>query len=242
LGEGWLGILFFTGLLFGLRNVAGRRMRYFTMMCLGMFILVQSLGAIPPDADSPEMNSENLIALLTPLVMIFGAVFFLILINQMKAAPAARYAVITLLGLLVVQPLFSELFFKKSTLAYPPYYPPEIQYVSDWMRPDELMMSDVPWAVAWYGNHQCVSLTANAQSEFFALNDYIKTVKGIYLTPESLDDKYFSNMARGGDNGWPHFILKASTQNEFPSGFTLKVPRILGGGLFLTDRARWNQP
>ena len=52
-------------------------------------------------------------------------------------------------------------------VAYPPYYPPNIQKIADWMKPDELMMSDVPWAVAWYGNRPSVWLTLNTQDRFF---------------------------------------------------------------------------
>ena len=44
------------------------------------------------------------------------------------------------------------------------------------MQPDELMMSDVPWAVAWYGDHQCVWTTSMPSTNYFQFNDYIKPV------------------------------------------------------------------
>jgi hypothetical protein len=237
LGEGWVGILFFAGLLWSLRNVAARRMRYFVMMVLATFIFVQALGETQLSADQPEMNSENLLALLTPFIMIFGAVFFLILVNQIKAQAAVRYAAIAMLVALTFQPLFGELLSKKSTLAYPPYYPPEVQRIAGWEKGDELMMSDVPWAIAWYGQRPCIALTLN-QSEFFDFNDYTKHISAIYFTTQSLDDKFFSDMARGSENSWPHFLLKVGAQNEFPAGFPLRVPHILATGLFLTDRNR----
>ena len=57
-----------------------RRLRYFTLMCLGVFIIFQALGRTRTFRYiSPEMNSENLLVLLTPLVMIFGVAFFLTL-------------------------------------------------------------------------------------------------------------------------------------------------------------------
>src|SRR5664280_1123943 len=80
----WVGILFFAGLLLGLRNLAARRLRYFTMMCLGVFIIVQSLGRTELFNVTPDLNTENLLVLLTPLAVIFGAVFFLTLLDQMK--------------------------------------------------------------------------------------------------------------------------------------------------------------
>ncbi len=44
LGGGWMGVLFFAGLLLGLRSLAARRMRYFTMMSLVTLLIVQALG------------------------------------------------------------------------------------------------------------------------------------------------------------------------------------------------------
>ena len=86
LGGGWVGVLFLAGLLLGLRNTCARRLRYFTMMCLGVFILVSALGRTQCTPISPEMNTENLLVLLTPLVVIFGVAFFLTLLNQMNTA------------------------------------------------------------------------------------------------------------------------------------------------------------
>ena len=52
-------------------------------------------------------------------------------------------------------------------MVYPPYFPPEIQQIAGWMKPDELMMSDVPWAVAWYGDRQCVWLSLDCADGIF---------------------------------------------------------------------------
>src|ERR1017187_4167408 len=85
LGGGWMGILFLAGLLLGLRNVVARRLRYFTMMCLGVFLVVSALGRTQLSYISPELNTENPLVLLPPLVVIFGVAFFLTLLNQMNA-------------------------------------------------------------------------------------------------------------------------------------------------------------
>ena len=72
------------------------------------------------------------------------------------------------------------------------------------------MMSDVPWAVAWYGRHQCVWLTLNAQDDFFAINDYIKPVQALYFTPETMDGKFVSDLMRAGEHSWGNFIISGS--------------------------------
>ena len=237
----WVGALFFAGLLLGLRNLAARRLRYFTMMCLGVFIIAEALGRTQLSIITPEMNSENLLALLTPLVAIFGVAFFLTLLNQMNVpTPQVRYGVIALLAIIACQPLIGTLVSKASPVAYPPYYPPDIQKIAGWMRPDELTMSDVPWAVAWYGDRQCTWTTLNSQSEFFALNDYIKTVQALYLTRGTMDARLLTECLQGGVDSWSNFVLKTLAANQIPSQFPLKAaPSGLLSGLFLTDRQRW---
>ena len=243
LGGGWMGILFFAGMLLGLRNVAARRLRYFSMMCLGVFILVEAIGRTHLSKISPDLNSENMLVLLTPLVVIFGMAFFLTLLNQMNVpTPEVRYAVIALLTLLACQPLIATLLPPKgSPSSYPPYYPPDVQKICGWMKPDELLMSDIPWAVAWYGGHQCTWTSINSQYEFFNLNDnLVKPVRGLYLTLPTLDAKLFSECLQGGVDSWGNFVLKTIAANQIPPQFPLRVaPYGLVSGLFLTDRVRW---
>jgi hypothetical protein len=126
-------------------------------------------------------------------------------------------------------------------LVYPPYYPPEIQQTANWMKPDELMMSDVPWAVAWYGQHQCIWLTLDAQADFFAVNDYLKPVQALYLTPLTMDGKFVSDWVQTQDSSWGSFIVDAAIKNIFPPGFPLRYAPtgFLPDRLFLTDRERW---
>jgi len=240
LGIGAMGVLFFAGLLLGLRSVAARRLRYFTMASLAILILTQAFGKTVLANLSPVFNADNLLVLLAPLVVIFGAVFFLTLLDQMKfSLLAARYGVIALLVVLVWQPLAANIFTRSSPLAYPPYYPPEIQQVSGWLKPGELMMSDMPWAVAWYGQRQCLWLTRDAQTDFYAINDYLAPVKGIYFSSLTMDDKFLSNLARGEADSWGRLMLNAGMMNQYPNGFPLKAPKFLSTGMFLTDRQRW---
>jgi 4-amino-4-deoxy-L-arabinose transferase-like glycosyltransferase len=242
LGGGWLGILFFAGLLLGLRNPAARRLRYFTLMCLGVLIVVETLGRTHLSNITPEFNSENLLVLLTPLVVIFGVAFFLTLLNQMNVPSLqARIGVIVVLVVLAWQPLVTTVVTRVSAVAYPPYYPPDVQKISAWMHPDELLMSDIPWAVAWYGDRQCTWTTINSQYEFFALNDYVKPVRGLYLTLVSLNGKLLTECLQGPVDSWAYFAWQTLAHDKLPDGFPLRnVPQdSLLSGLYLTDRQRW---
>ena len=100
-------------------------------------------------------------------------------------------------------------------------------------------MSDMPWAVAWYGQRQCLWLTRDAQTDFYAINDYLAPVKGIYFSSLTMDDKFLSNLARGEADSWGRLMLNAGMMNQFPNGFPLKAPKYLSTGMFLTDRQRW---
>jgi 4-amino-4-deoxy-L-arabinose transferase-like glycosyltransferase len=243
LGGSWASVLFLAGLLLGFRGMAARRMRYFLLMCLGTFIVVQALGRTQLADESPELNSENLLVLLVPLVFCYGVSFFFTFLGQMKLPMMQlRYAVIAGFAALSCLPMiFMLLSPKVPPVVYPPYYPPDIQNTAGWMKENELMMSDVPWAVAWYGRRQCVWLTLNAQDDFFAINDYLKPVQALYLTPETMNGKFASDLMRAGEHSWGSFIALGVLQNQIPPGFPLRhAPTgFLPDRLFLTDRERW---
>jgi len=244
LGGSWASLLFLAGLLLGFRGIAIRRMRYFLLMCLGTFIVAQALGRTQLSDASPGLNSENLLVLLVPLVFCYGVSFFFTFLGQMKLMlPQLRYVVMAIFVVLSCFPMIYTLTLssKSAPVVYPPYYPPDIQQTAGWMKPDELMMSDVPWAVAWYGRHQCVWLTLDAADEFYAINDNLKPVQALYLTPETTDSRLLSVLARPHDPTWDNFIIQAVLQNQIPAGFPLRnAPTgFLPDRLFLTDRDRW---
>jgi hypothetical protein len=203
---------------------------------------VQSLGRTELSDLSPEINSENLLVLLVPLVVIFGTSFFFTLLDQMTLPLVQlRYAVVVGFVAICCLPMFSALIIKSDPRVYPPYYPPAIQQTANWMKPDELMMSDVPWAVAWYGQRQCIWLTLDAQSEFFAVNDYLKPVQALYLTPLTMDSRFITDWVKAREFSWGSFIIDSVVKNKIPPTFPLRDAEagFLPDQLFLTDRERW---
>lgn len=243
-GGTWPSVLFFAGLLLSFNRSSVRRTRYFLLMCIGIFIMAQALGRTTLSDISPEINSENLLVLAAPLVIIFGTAFFFILLDQMTfAAAELRYVVMGIFTLLSCLPLILALWLKTSPIAYPPYYPPDIQRAAEWMKESELTMSDVPWAMAWYGNRQCVWLTDDAQDSFFELNDYIKPVSALYLTMRTMDSRLLTDCYRSGKDSWGSFVLDAMAKQQIPTNFPLRhAPSgaaAIESGMFLTDVDRW---
>ena len=242
-GGSWATLLFWTGLLLSFRSATVRRMRYFLLLCIGTFVVVQALGQTQLSVESPEVNSENLLVLLTPLVFIYGVSLLLTLLDQIILPMLQlRYLIITAFAALCCLPMIAALLPPKtSPVVYPPYYPPDIQQTASWMGNNELMMSDVPWAVAWYGRRQCVWLTLNAQDDFNTINYWLKPVQALYLTPETMDSRFVSDWVKTRDYSWGGFILQVVTQNQIPPGFPLRIaPKgYLPERLYLTDRERW---
>lgn len=245
LGGSWVTALFLTGLLLGFRNPALQRLRYLLLAMLLLLVIVQSLGRTQLSVDSPVLNSENLLVLTAPLVFIFGAGLFFILLDQMNLKlNELRLLIIGGFGVIMCLPmLYVVLPPKINPLSYPPYYPPAIQRAANCMKSDELIMSDIPWAIAWYGNRQCVWLTRDAQGQFFAIHDYLKPVRGLYLTTLTTDTGFLSKWLRAQGQDWEKLVFFAMLNNQIDPKFPLR--RVMPDldlspeQMFFTDYARW---
>lgn len=244
-GGTWLTCFFLVGLMVGFRNPSTQRLRFFVLMAFVTLVVVQAIGRTQLSTDSPEVNSENLLILLLPAIVVYGVAFFLMLLDNIKWHEM-MFRKVAIVGFIVVAalPLLFTLAPPRPTaIAYPPYYPPHIQKVASWMKPDELLMSDVPWAVAWYGDRQCLWLTLNVDKDFYAINDYQKPIKGLFLTAVTMDAKFVSNFVRAGDFSWGDFILKSVYKSELPRDFPLRsAPQGIlfwPEEIFLSDWSRW---
>jgi len=98
-----------------------------------------------------------------------------------------------------------------------------------------------------------VWLTLNPQSDFFAINDYQKSVSFLYLTSASLDrqpssqwippwqivDGKFASLDVPGDWGsWNYLALRARLDKDLQVAFPLKnkvYPTLLPNQLMLSD-------
>ena len=256
LGGSWVSAFFLVGLMVGFRNVAIRRIRYFVMGCLVLFIFVQAFGRTQLTDDSPDFNSENLLILLFPIVLIYGVGLFFILLDGIRfPAHRLRYVSIAIFTVVSCLPLLMVFVLPRSSaVAYPPYHPQRIQGITRWLEPQELMMSDIPWAVAWYGGQKCVWLTlglkgvagneSDRKNDFFAIHDYIKPISLLYLTPLTIDNRFITQW-EGTDGGWGQLVFRVIALSAVPPEFPLthSPPKgWLPEQLVLTDKQRWPKP
>ena len=180
------------------------------------------------------MSGENLLAILGPVAFLFGAGLFFSLLDRWKVdLPEMRLAATT--GLVVAASLPMALSFllpHPSPVANPPYHPPRVQYVSslpgelgeNTIGAGDLLMSDIPWAVAWYGNRDCVWLTRNVQPDFYTVNDQFRPVKALYFTEATTDQRYVSRVFSDNASNWERFVhLVCQIEGDLPDDFPLKA-------------------
>lgn len=247
LGGSWLTVLFLAGLLVGFRNPAILRLRYLVLMCLGTLMLVQALGHTQLSLDSPELNTENVIILVLPFVFIYGVAFFYMLLDQMNLPfRGFRAVAIGIFSTMMSLPLFySFLPPQTSPVVYPPYHPTLINHLSSWMKESELMMSDAPWAVAWYGQRQCIWLSKTWDEDFYAVNDFLKPVRALYLTQITMDGRFASDwLPTPTTKTWGAFLVEnVIIRRAFLPSFPLReaYPGLLPQQFFLTDIKRWSE-
>jgi hypothetical protein len=238
LGGNWIGAFFLVGLMVGLPNPAASRVRYFLLLSLLVLFIAQALGHTQLSEDSKQINSENLLVLASPLVLMYAASFFFLLLDQVYLPiRELRYVIIAAFCVFGCLPMIFALLpgGNKTPFSYPPYHPPSLQKAATYAKETELTMSDIPWAMAWYGQRQCVWLTPKMQPDFFDINDLQKPIDALFLTPVTLDSRIMSEWLRAGTESWPNIILEtvqfsgqrdANGQDLWPKHVDLRIRQL----------------
>lgn len=262
LGGSWVSAFFLVGLMVPFRKTVLRRLRTFLVVSVVLLVFVQALGRTSLSGESPEVTTENLLVVLAPMVFMFGASLFFVLLEQFAVAmPAFRLLAVCAFVAVASAPLILSLLMPVAQrFSYPPYYPPYIQDKAEWLPEDALIMSDFPWAVAWYGHRQSVWLSLKYREEpsirlrndFEAMNRCGKPIRGLYLSARTLKSvataplsAWVEREVRGeqwepyaGD--WEGFVLVGALLfREVPTGFPLNKRSFnVLPELFLTDSER----
>lgn len=192
LGGSWMTALFIAGLFLPFRNVVLGRMRWFLVAALSTLFFAQALGETELSKDSPGINSENLLIIVFPGIVIYGASFLFNLLEQF-AAPATRVMITGIFFLLATSPLLLAFFSPHpSPMVYPPYAPPWIQSKANHLAGNQWVVSDIPWAMAWYGDRTSVWLplkpgtATNVHESFFEVRQ-LHPISGLHLTDKTLN-------------------------------------------------------
>ncbi len=250
---GWFTVACLVGLVLPFRNRSLRRLRVFLWMTLAVFalgqalgrthlssansmlagLLTSSLGQGAPLTAASGVNGENLLAILGPVSFLFGAGLFFSLLDRWKVdLPEMRLAASVGLVVAVSLPMvLSFLLPHPYPVANPPYHPARVQYVSslpgesgeESIRAEDLLMSDIPWAVAWYGGRDCAWLTRNVQPDFYSLNSQFRPVSALYITEATTDRQYAASVLNANELNWERFMLAMQIEGDLPDGFPLQA-------------------
>ena len=242
MGGNWITMFFLVGLFLPFRSRALSRLRGFAFASVVALLLIQALGRTRWGLEAKLVSADDLLIALSPIVFVFGAGMLAVLLGRMEGSPAVTRGILTpLLVTFLCLPLLLRLYAGESQrFAYPPYYPPIIQERAHWLEEGELMMSDVPWATAWYGSRRSVWIPAEFATGFLQI-EREAPVAAVYLTARTMDRPLVSGLIRGEDVLLGQFVADAVVNEQVPSGFPLRHAFAEGFPfqLFLSDRPRW---
>jgi hypothetical protein len=239
---GWNAVAacFFVALLHPYRRLETASIRWLVLAMWGGATLGMAVYGLK---EEQGFGANQLHLLFIPVMSAYGLAFLLVQWNRLDVKlPFARPAFIGLLFLISCFPLVNAavLTGRKPLIMWPPYLPPYIAVLHAWMQPNELVASDMPWAVAWYADRRSVWLPDTVKN-FIDLSDY-KTlggpINGLYLTPISGSGNRYGDIVRGEYKDWGQIILRTANLQKFPLKFATLALGTNEECLFLSDTDR----
>ena len=158
--------------------------------------------------------------LFVPIMTCYGLAY--LLVQWRRLGIGLRLARVAFLALLYVicaaQMLTGFLFPQAKAVHWPPYMPAYISILSEWMQPQEIVASDMPWAVAWYADRPSIWLpeTIKTMTDLSDYNLLGAPIDGLFLTPISGTDNNYRDIIRGEYHDWAPVIQRTVTLENFP--------------------------
>ncbi len=236
-----LTAFFVTGWIYRFRRESTNRLRTLFAVALGLMILAQGL------MNSGE-GERAAVTVAAPLVIVFGAGFFSVLVASSSALRA--WPKLAAAGLVALQalPLIHDVAEpRRIHFSYPPYYPSFFMALGQEMQeragPVGGWMADVPAGAAWYSGQRVWAQPASLR-DFYAVH-VEQPILSLVLTPETLDRPFFAELA--GDNAstsrfgeWGKIytgLISGQISREFP----LSESQRLSENLYVLIDPSWNR-
>jgi len=113
-------------------------------------------------------------------------------------------------------------------IEWPPYVPPYIAAMKEWFGPEEIIGSDMPWAVAWYADRRSIWLPFEPQ-DLIAISDYRQLgapVCALYFSPMSGMQNTLGDLVNGEYQHWTAYIYRSidTEKTPFPYKVVLGMP------------------
>jgi hypothetical protein len=240
-GGMWLTAFFVAGWLYAFRSRVANRLRWAFSAALVVLLVAQ--------AGFNSGETDRLAAFwLAPLIIVFGAGFFFVLLGSNAAlAPWPRACAVVLLAAQALPLLHDALEPRRLHFQYPPYFPGLfIGMRLELERRDTDgrfgLMADVPAGVAWYGRQRVWAQPVKLR-DFYAVT-VEQPLAELLLTPRTLDRPFFSELAarpvapdslgratnRFGE--WGRIYAGLFT-GSLPAEFPLNAPQKLADNLYV---------
>ena len=190
-GAMWFTAFFVAGWLYAFRSPVANRLRWVFSAALGVLLLAQAT------LNSGE-SERPVIVWLTPLIVVFGAGFFFVLIGSSPRIGQMPRLAATVLLLVQALPLAHDaLEPRRLHFHYPPYFPGLFRVMKAELESREQLgkfglMADVPAGVAWYADTR-VWAQPPRMRDFYAIT-LEQPIGELLLTPKTLDRPFFSEL------------------------------------------------
>lgn len=238
LGTNFVAMAFFLALMHPFRSPQAAAFRW----CLLLMWVLATVGMAIFGVDG-AISVNQLHVLFIPLFSCYGLAFLMVLWSRLQIGEEfLRKAFLTVIVLLTAVPLLLTVFGgPQKKIQWPPYLPPIIGVLGDWFHEDEVICSDMPWAVSWYSGRKSLLLPKTVAS-FVEIHDFEQLkmpVPALYLTPVSGNQHLFSGIYKGPFKEWTYFITRPPQPKGFPLQAYTGLP-IEGESIIFADRERWN--
>lgn len=252
LGRILVAPVFFVALLHTFKRPEAALFRWaILLMWLAALVGMAAVGMdepLPFSPAAPNVLANDINILFVPLMSAYGLAFLLVLWSRLELnVRLVRIAFIGVIFLISSAPFliqFIELNSKpKQRLMWPPYVPLSIAKLNLMTTEREVIASDMPWAVAWYGDRKSLWLPLTIK-DFEYLNDYNilnGRIIGLYLTPVTGNKAFIAEIMKGEYKDWAAFIIRQVTGSALRD-FALKASTAMeidGECVFYADRDRW---
>lgn len=233
-------LMFFLSLMHRFKSESALRFRWWL---LAMWLFA-TLGMVMFGVRGSPVSMNQLHVLFIPILSFFGFAFLLVLWGRLGISePIFRRLFLGFILLVSAVPLIFTMFFSSGArIQWPPYLPPFIAVFEKWFEPDEVMCSDMPWAVAWYANRKCVLLPSSPRI-LTRINDYRVLggpVSGLYLTPITANAPLMAGIYKGEYKEWAGLITRPPVTSGFFLPVAIPLP-VDNECILFTDRDRWSQ-
>ena len=240
-----VALIFFVSLLHAFKKTETAAIRWMILAMWGGAVFGMAMYGI---SEEQGVAANQLHLIFVPLMTCYGLAYLLVQWNRLSLnIPFARAGFIALLYLLCALPMiFASPWLSppKPFVRWPPYVPPLISVLNDWMKPDEVIASDMPWAVAWYADRRALWLpdTLSVLNDFSDYKTLGGPVNGLYLTPISGTENKFRDIVKGEYRDWALVIQRNQVLEKFPLKWNTIALGFENECIFLSDHDREHPP